>query len=528
MTQSLLIGSKIPATLLVSAGDGPTLIANVDQVNTIYIGDNYAILATDPTQVSPLGPQATLVVNGEKDVYGICLSGQTAACDVITGGISFFLRLISLVLPLGATTGARIVLDGTKGAIFLFNSSNQLIGSWSPTAGTISGQSYPADLMSQSLASNRRVRLGEFFIEIDSTNPATLTSSGFSLQLIDATTVSAQPIGVIASPEAGAGKGIETILVEGQSNDSTKTAFISLQRSNANSTFLGPSTAHLEFADATGGIPTEIGFVASGDTVYRFTIDINGKMQWGPGNAALDTDLYRSSAGVVSTDGTFKSSPTSLGAAFAALIAGDTQSRFVADSNGKLTWGPGNAATDTDLFRNGVGALKTDSSLEVVGAIVGDSTVTGINITAETMTSATQQFTLASAVAVTGLSAALVPGTYDVEYELFWVPSGVIGSNHTHSFAFTGTATAGAYNAVSWQAQAANGIQQNASFTTGVTFPVALVNSPTHVGFPGWTRVKSRIVVSVAGTLTPTITLGTAGDDVTTQPGSSLKVTRIA
>jgi len=43
----------------------------------------------------------------------------------------------------------------------------------------------------------------------------------------------------------------------------------------------------------------------SGDTNQRLSIDTSGKHQWGPGNAALDTDLYRSAAGVLKTDGSF-------------------------------------------------------------------------------------------------------------------------------------------------------------------------------------------------------------------------------
>lgn len=43
----------------------------------------------------------------------------------------------------------------------------------------------------------------------------------------------------------------------------------------------------------------------SGDNNYRFSIDTSGKIQWGPGNAALDTDLYRSGVGTLKTDGAF-------------------------------------------------------------------------------------------------------------------------------------------------------------------------------------------------------------------------------
>lgn len=44
---------------------------------------------------------------------------------------------------------------------------------------------------------------------------------------------------------------------------------------------------------------------AVGDTNWRFYIDGVGKHSWGPGNAALDTNLYRPAVGALRTDGTF-------------------------------------------------------------------------------------------------------------------------------------------------------------------------------------------------------------------------------
>ena len=138
-------------------------------------------------------------------------------------------------------------------------------------------------------------------------------------------------------------------------------------------------------------------------------------------------------------------------------------------------------------------------------------------------TTATQQFTLASAVAITGLSRTLGIGSYHVRLKVFWAPSGVIGSTHVHNFAFSGTAT-GNVNGQCWQAQAASAVQQgslNASAGNNLT---ASLTSPTHVAFPGWTEMEADITVTVAGTLTHTITLTTAGDDVTTSAGTFWKI----
>lgn len=50
-------------------------------------------------------------------------------------GLAFPFPFIDvLTLPTDATTGTRIVLDGVNGQILLYNSSNQLVGSWIPSA----------------------------------------------------------------------------------------------------------------------------------------------------------------------------------------------------------------------------------------------------------------------------------------------------------------------------------------------------------------------------------------------------------
>lgn len=50
-------------------------------------------------------------------------------------------------------------------------------------------------------------------------------------------------------------------------------------------------------------------------------------------------------------------------------LTGDSQDRFQVYNDGELVWGPGDAALDVNLYRSGVNILKTDDSLEVVGGI---------------------------------------------------------------------------------------------------------------------------------------------------------------
>lgn len=64
----------------------------------------------------------------------------------------------------------------------------------------------------------------------------------------------------------------------------------------------GGTVTHTEAAAANASL----GISVSGDTVNRFVIGGDGKHNWGPGNGATDTDLYRVAANILQTDGTFQ------------------------------------------------------------------------------------------------------------------------------------------------------------------------------------------------------------------------------
>jgi collagen triple helix repeat protein len=125
------------------------------------------------------------------------------------------------------------------------------------------------------------------------------------------------------------------------------------------------------------------------DTISRHVLTIDGKYQWGPGNAALDTNLYRFSSGALKTDGSlvvvssitsqvsssggaalYANSLAADGFVLAGKQTGDTTGwRFLITSTGGLSWGPGAAlAVDTNLYRSAVGTLRTDGALFVAGA----------------------------------------------------------------------------------------------------------------------------------------------------------------
>jgi len=125
--------------------------------------------------------------------------------------------------------------------------------------------------------------------------------------------------------------------------------------------------------------------LVAGDANGAFRIMGDGRHDWGAGGAsAVDTSLYRSAVNTLKASGTLVAGQGGAGGpAFVAdslaadgytLLAkqaGDTQNRFMIDRNGALNWGPGNAATDTDLYRTGAGYLRTDGILQVMNMLQG-------------------------------------------------------------------------------------------------------------------------------------------------------------
>lgn len=378
-----------------------------------------------------------------------------------------------------------------------------------------------------------------------------------------------------------------------------------LQVTNTHAT---PAGSIIRVVAAAAG-DSSYGVRVTGDTVNRLHIDSNGKHQWGAGgSSAQDTNLYRSSAGVLTTDtalvvGTSVTSATSVvssGSASGQLVvitnttsapttanvllvanaaadkslgirvAGDTQSRLIIDSNGKLLWGPGGSTVgDTNLYRNGVGELKSDESLTVVSnlsiagaqVLAGGSGVIGINnaTTAPTTTPSNAavmyaktgsvkwrgadgadyqtgsniSFVAAAGVnvsgsganTITGLTAGLGVGTYLITSNVSYLPTGVIGSTTTFNFAFTGTASTTALNWTILQQGAANVVTMAGGSLSSVTGNML---SPTHVAQGADLSVYGILIVSVAGTLTLTATDQTSGDTITVNGGSYLEVQPIA
>lgn len=163
------------------------------------------------------------------------------------------------------------------------------------------------------------------------------------------------------------------------------------------------------------GTATNFAFNAAvtGDSFGRYSVDAAGKTLWGSGTLTGDTNLYRSAAGTLKTDGTFnavtalqvngvnvlttatgdstrvlKAGDTMTGAlamvtatatnsVLTANVTGDTFQRFTMDANGKLSWGTGTAAASAFLTRTGSGSFGLAGSDNGGLLGIGNSSSTG-------------------------------------------------------------------------------------------------------------------------------------------------------
>lgn len=102
------------------------------------------------------------------------------------------------------------------------------------------------------------------------------------------------------------------------------------------------------------------------DNGSTFTANLNGNDQTGIKlvQAATFTNLNNGmlefTSGTAGTDYIFK-----------ARVSGDANSRFGVNSSGQLNIGPGNAVFDTNLYRSSAGVLTTDNNLSVGGNALG-------------------------------------------------------------------------------------------------------------------------------------------------------------
>lgn len=124
--------SNAPTGVLCAENDGiETLLVNLDANNTVFLSNDSQVSVTDQTQYVPLGPGATVVLNGQRNWFAAVLPGASANLAVIPGGLSYF-QLVTLLIK------TLIVSASAGNGIFGYNPSpgfGNLIFSDSPTGG---------------------------------------------------------------------------------------------------------------------------------------------------------------------------------------------------------------------------------------------------------------------------------------------------------------------------------------------------------------------------------------------------------
>lgn len=132
-------------------------------------------------------------------------------------------------------------------------------------------------------------------------------------------------------------------------------------------------TDHSVILEAAASTDRILGLLATGDTQDRFNMRASGLMQWGPGNAAIDTNLYRNAANSLTTDD------------FLAMNAGQSAGQFSifggsANSLNLGTAGGGGAVKEGSNAR--MGTLVLTGATPVVVANTSVTATTRIFLTA--------------------------------------------------------------------------------------------------------------------------------------------------
>jgi len=152
----------------------------------------------------------------------------------------------------------------------------------------------------------------------------------------------------------------------------------SLFRTAANTIKADGSLGSIRGLAANPAFTTEV----TGDTVTRLEVSAEGRLEWGSGAAARDTNLYRSAPSVLKTDDALQAATVqpfgnvtmmATGAyiqrnataltttVFASRSATSISDAFTLAADGRHGWGPGDGSpTDVNLYRSATEYLKTD------------------------------------------------------------------------------------------------------------------------------------------------------------------------
>lgn len=153
---------------------------------------------------------------------------------------------------------------------------------------------------------------------------------------------------------------------------------------SGNTTFTG-EIAHSNLYRGTRAASTDSQLESrvTGDANARWFVRTDGQIAWGPGSAAWDTNLYRGGSNTLQTDDQFRSQrPNLTDSTWVSQANADTAARWYMTAGGTATWGDGAGTMDTNLYRSAAGTLKTDGALQVGGALTATGNITAGNLTA--------------------------------------------------------------------------------------------------------------------------------------------------
>jgi len=119
---------------------------------------------------------------------------------------------------------------------------------------------------------------------------------------------------------------------------------------------------------------TKIGTGIISDTEFNFLDNVSANIQTQLTNLSGSNNLINAviknpTAEQIITNQFLRLRTSSVGPAYVADVSGDTLGRFAINSDGKIEMGPGNATRDTNLYRGGADLLKSDDSLSVLNNI---------------------------------------------------------------------------------------------------------------------------------------------------------------
>lgn len=124
--------------------------------------------------------------------------------------------------------------------------------------------------------------------------------------------------------------------------------------------------------------------LAAGDAQPTYRLLGSGEMAWGVGGATVpDIRVYRLTSGMLGVGtATERGRLRVFGGvatetSYETYVTSDTQARLNIRADGFLSWGPGNAAADTTLYRGAADRLKTDDLLDATTMSVAIRTKAG-------------------------------------------------------------------------------------------------------------------------------------------------------